>query len=375
VVGVIVYGYLATPGWIGVSGKKFWDYLELLIVPAALALGVYLLNRAQQERERKAEAAQQERELAVESQRAQDEALQAYLDQMSQLLLDKDRPLRQAEEGDEVQTLARARTLTVLGSLDGSRKASILRFFYESNLIKKDRVVLKLWTADLTGTCLRNARMTDTSLSGADLRGARLEDVNFAGADLSGVDLSEAYARWILFDEANLVVAKLATADLRHASFHEADLENTDLREANLRGANLFKANLRHANLSGANLSHASLHGAILSPANLRGANLLDADLSWADLSGASLSGIDLTDANLNSARLAGANLSGANFGGADLSHATLREADLVGATVAEEQLDSVASLEGATMPNGQKYEDWLKSKGSGKEGEHGGSS
>jgi hypothetical protein len=46
VVGVIVYGYTTRPGWVGVAGKKFWDYLELLIVPAALAIGVYWLNRA-----------------------------------------------------------------------------------------------------------------------------------------------------------------------------------------------------------------------------------------------------------------------------------------------------------------------------------------
>jgi hypothetical protein len=45
VVIVIIYGYLVRPGWIGVSGKQFWDYLDLLIVPAALALGVYWLNR------------------------------------------------------------------------------------------------------------------------------------------------------------------------------------------------------------------------------------------------------------------------------------------------------------------------------------------
>jgi hypothetical protein len=46
IVGVIVYSYKTKPGWIGVADKKFWDYLELLIVPAALAIGVYLLNRA-----------------------------------------------------------------------------------------------------------------------------------------------------------------------------------------------------------------------------------------------------------------------------------------------------------------------------------------
>jgi uncharacterized protein YjbI with pentapeptide repeats len=46
------------------------------------------------------------------------------------------------------------------------------------------------------------------------------------------------------------------------------------------------------------------------------------------------------------------ANLSDAFLSGADLSDASLSGAD----------------LHGATMPNGQKYEDWLKSKGSGKD-------
>jgi hypothetical protein len=47
--------------------------------------------------------------------------------------------------------------------------------------------------------------------------------------------------------------------------------------------------------------------------------------------------------------RLAGADLSGA---------------DLTNARVTEEQLREAESLAGATMPNGQKYEDWLKDKG-----------
>ena len=57
-------------------------------------------------------------------------------------------------------------------------------------------------------------------------------------------------------------------------------------------------------------------------------------------------------------------------LGGADLSGADLNTADLKGATlgnakgVTNQELEQKAkSLEGATMPNGQKYEDWLKSK------------
>ena len=58
--------------------------------------------------------AQAERELA--EQRAQDEALQAYLDQMSQLILERN--LLEAKEGDPVYTLAQARTSTVIVRLD-----------------------------------------------------------------------------------------------------------------------------------------------------------------------------------------------------------------------------------------------------------------
>jgi hypothetical protein len=46
---VIIYGYLARPKpeWIGVANKNVWDWLKLLVVPAALAIGVYWLNTRQ----------------------------------------------------------------------------------------------------------------------------------------------------------------------------------------------------------------------------------------------------------------------------------------------------------------------------------------
>jgi uncharacterized protein YjbI with pentapeptide repeats len=227
VVGVIVYGYLEKPGWIGVSGKKFWDYLELLIVPAALAIGVYLLNRAQQERERKAEDAQHERELAVESQRAQDEALQAYLDQMSSLLLEKD--LRNSEENSEVRTLARARTLTVLGRLDKGRKNQVLGFLREADLVRgagdrSEQPIIKL--------------------DGADLRGVGLYQANLRRAHLKGAELGQAF----------LMRADLSGAFLIHASLHKAKLRKADLKGAFLTDANLKRADLREADLGEANL-------------------------------------------------------------------------------------------------------------------------
>jgi uncharacterized protein YjbI with pentapeptide repeats len=70
------------------------------------------------------------------------------------------------------------------------------------------------------------------------------------------------------------------------------------------------------------------------------------AQLEWTDLAGA-----HLEDAILLWANLEGANLQGAT-----------------GITPERLQQETV-SLEGATMPNGQKYEEWLKSKGRGEDG------
>jgi uncharacterized protein YjbI with pentapeptide repeats len=57
---------------------------------------------------------------------------------------------------------------------------------------------------------------------------------------------------------------------------------------------------------------------------------------------------------------------------GANLQGADLQEANLQGAKVTANQLGVTRSLKDATMPDGQKYEDWIKVKeGSGKDGEN----
>jgi hypothetical protein len=177
-------------------GITLWNWIKVLIVPAAIAIGVAWLSRAQERereaaeearmrREREAQAAQRKRELEVENQRAQDTALQAYLDHMSQLLTDI--ALHQAQPGDHLSTLARARTLTVLMRLDGVRKGSVLRFLHEAGLIATEPNIVKLRGANLRGTEL-GGRFggPDNPVRGVDLRRADLEDVDLSGANLWG---------------------------------------------------------------------------------------------------------------------------------------------------------------------------------------------
>ena len=301
----------------GFRGMTVRNWLELLIVPLVL-VGIGLLFEMQQANRQQAMEEQQqaleerrakaERELA--EQRAQDEALQAYLDQMSQLILDRkllevEQGVPVHEPGGPVHTLAQARTSTAILGSDSEHNESVTHFLITSGLSvrTKDSVRLlrgsTLSHAKLSGAHLPNADLGDADLIGADLSNALLLNANLIGTDLSGADLSNA-----LLDNADLV------------------------------------AHLPHADLSGANLI---------------GADLSEANLFSADLSDATLIGADLSRSVLDNANLSNAVLDNANLGGAD--------------GITNEELEQQAvSLEGADMPNGQKYEDWRKDRESRKE-------
>src|SRR5215218_2986066 len=273
----------------GFRGMTVRDWLPIggaLLVPLVIALGSWAITWQLEKLEN--QRAEAERELA--EQRAQDEALQAYLDQMSHLILD--RQLLEVEQGDPVHTLAQARTSTAILRLDAEHNESVTHFLITSGLSVRSEASARL--------------LRGSTLSHAKLSGAHLPNADLGVADLSGAGLSNA-----LLDNADLV----------------ADLSNADLSGASLLGADLSDG------------------------------NLFSADLSEANLIGADLSRADLSDANL-----VGANLENANLSGAD------------GITNAELEQQTV-SLEGADMPNGQKYEDWLKSGLREEDGKNDGSS
>ena len=278
------------------GGKTTWDWLQLLIVPIMLSLITVAFTwqqnarqqhiedqRTRQAQEIEDRRAQAERDL--QEQRAQQATLQAYLDQMGTLLLD--RGLRNASEESDVRRLARARTLVVLDALGSDRLDRALRFLEETGLIQagpSDRPPI------------------------ISLKYANLRDLELTGKQL-----------------------------LRSADLTQAWLSGADLSEAHLGGADLT--------------------GAYLMDAKLSGAYLYDTDLGGADLSGADLS--DAEGRFESGARMVRTRLDGADLGGADLTNAR----------VSEEQLREAESLEGATMPDGKKYEDWLANEGS--RGEH----
>jgi uncharacterized protein YjbI with pentapeptide repeats len=243
-------------------GKTLWDWYQLLIIPVVLVVGGFLLNFA---------TSRTERGIALDKQR--EDVLQAYIDSMSQLLLEKN--IRElTPEHDEARKIARVRTLAVLPRLDGRRKRSVLQFLKECNLILAGNSIV-----DLSGADMRNANLHQLDLTVADLSGAYVQDADLGRASLAGADLSK----------ANMI----------HANLSGANLLGIYLSRAMLFGAKLTGADLTRANLQGAILQTILMDDDGRKVELLDEPNLLEADLSKVDLTEANLRGAKVTDEQL----------------------------------------------------------------------------
>jgi hypothetical protein len=250
------------------DAKTLWDWLNLggvLAVPITLAILAAWLQlkeqrRAEQQADLEREIAEKNRQqdLEIAQGTREEEALQHYLDRVSNLVIEKnllaiaakDPPTREEKELLEVSVaVIRALTLSTLRRLsDGVRKASVVRLLIEADIILGLEVSLK--GANLRSAFLGNAYLAGAILKSADLRGANLMGANLEGANLEGAHLEGAN-----LSNATLRGATLRGATLRHTILSVANLTNADLSYANLTDTDLSYTNLYGTDLSYTNLS------------------------------------------------------------------------------------------------------------------------
>jgi hypothetical protein len=128
--------------------RPFWDWLELLIIPVVLGLGGIWFNNQARKSEQVLARQERKNDREIAADRAREDALQRYLDRMSELILDNN--LRSSNAGDVVRDVARARTLAVLKDLAENQKGRTdqgVRLIYEG---KKSQVVRFLYEAGLS---------------------------------------------------------------------------------------------------------------------------------------------------------------------------------------------------------------------------------
>jgi uncharacterized protein YjbI with pentapeptide repeats len=240
------------------GNRRVWDVLMVLgVLLVGAAAGFWLSEQRNAARYQEVQNAlvKLEQELRGE-QRSQSAAeLQAYFEQMTQLLLERD--LRSSEADSDVQRLARARTVAIVANTDAEGNRSVTRFLTEVDLVKgSDTVRL------LSQSYLPDADLGGAFLPAADLNTSVLRGTNFNGAMLVS---------------ANLSAAILSEANLGSANLGYANLEGAELVGADLSGANLDRAVLTNADLSGANLTDATVTEEQLDASkSLKGATLAD---------------------------------------------------------------------------------------------------
>src|SRR5215207_10737189 len=142
-----------TRAWKAIKGNAALASVLAALLAAVIGLGGVLY--------------QQRVAFDIADQERQETALQTYFDDMAELLLDRDQPLREAKPDDsvmpwttpsaqraagkvvpnaaprlptggDVSIVAQAKTLTVLEALDSEHKKSVVRFLYSAGLIRKD---------------------------------------------------------------------------------------------------------------------------------------------------------------------------------------------------------------------------------------------
>ena len=303
----LLAGYTVLAPYTEFPKHKLWDWLGLGIVSVAIFLVGLLFSRRQREQQ---EAATREHE--------QDAALAAYLDQMSDLMIDQQLGKDRSDNlKEQVRKVAEARTIAILLEVDSEHKRRPLKLVYELGLINTPHPILELKNMGLDGADLSELTLRNACLNGADLRLA-----NLRGADLEGSNLGQ--------------------ADLRGADLSGADLSGTDLTDANLlpydeqNPTTWNKHNLekRSTLKNGASFYRKGLVDKVRKELKVR----------------KGLKGTNLSEATLKNAQFRNAWLQGVNLSGADLEGAK---------GISTEELDQQAfSIKGATMPNGKKYED-----------------
>src|SRR5712691_9181345 len=182
-------GKKSTSNWTGFAGRTLWDWIQffaVLAIPIIVAAGtVYFtlqITLQQAQLSIAASEKQHQTDIQIAQDQQQEATLNAYLNDMTTLLLDKklgSPAVTDKAASAEAAVVARVKTLTVLRRLtDPQRKARVVQFLYEAHLIgyfasypfptlpySLIGPIIYLFDADLRGADLQG-----TTLNGTDLR-------------------------------------------------------------------------------------------------------------------------------------------------------------------------------------------------------------
>jgi uncharacterized protein YjbI with pentapeptide repeats len=244
--------------------KQKRDWIALLLIPVisaaiSAAIGgiiIYINNHINNTEQQKSAAVSNIRQQKLEDSKQREAVLTQYIQNMTELLQDKDHPLLKSKENDVSRNTAYTLTRTTLQQLtseedknsQNKNKGSVLKLLSDSSLIKIPNPIVMLGSAvvsdmDFTGAYLpegylEEAALSNVNLSNANLAGAYLNMANLIAtrlnnANLKNAQLDNAYLfQTYLFNTKNLTNAQIKSAcNWKSAVYTEAD-ENLKPKDA-----------------------------------------------------------------------------------------------------------------------------------------------
>lgn len=230
-----------SPEWMGFSPydetkddprpKLLWDWLDLLIIPASVALVGWIYKEYEKSKDSK-----------KEYENKQNEVLDSYFRIVSDLIIKEN--LLDNNLNGESKIIARTRTIVAIDNLSGDRKGQVLQFLHESNLIRNNVV-------DLIGGNFRNSEVSGIVLKNIAIKGVYFCDSEFIKTYLDNSDFT--------------------SCDFTGANFNESSLENTNLSYTKLNKCKLTNIDLTSVNFEGADLTNADLSNSKILQTQLNG--------------------------------------------------------------------------------------------------------
>lgn len=214
-------------------GKTLWDWLELVIVPVAIAFVVFIYTQFEKKKNKR-----------VEDENYNSNLLESFFKTITELLLKDD---LKGDLNKKRISIARSRIIMIFGQLDGQRKGQVLQFLYESDLIDKEPMFH-----------LRGANISDAVLDRIVLKNAEIKSANFENTTIQNSNLNEIDLTGCNFKNANLSNSLVDNANFSYTDLSESVLQNLDLSTVDFEGAILTNANLTESTIKQSQLD--SIH-------------------------------------------------------------------------------------------------------------------
>ncbi|UJR23913.1 hypothetical protein I4U23_026885 [Adineta vaga] len=188
------------------------------------------LDEQRRIQEFKLNEARRHQDLSIADNKQRDTILTNYIRDLTKLLIQKNYVFNRAL----LYSILRPMTLTVLRQLDPSRKVLLIKFLYESKMLRTDyeNQRLDLTDGDLIGIHLSYISMRNLSLSGALMINASFVSIDLTMADFQGADLTDSSFRNVDLSEANFYRTRLIRTQFPNSYLSLIDLSLADLTES-----------------------------------------------------------------------------------------------------------------------------------------------